>query len=289
MTNEELTELIQAGQADLLAELWEQTEKLINCFMTELYRHNQQRAIMAGVVLDDVLQESYFVLLAAVKAYAPEKGLKLSSYFKLHAKTRFYNLIGMRTERQAKEPLNNYTCIDEPITQDGDSLPLSELLEDKSGSAELEAAEHRFYIQQLRTALNRCLEIIPRKNADVIKDFYFNGRSIQEISGTTGVSPELLRKWRTQGLQLMKRGKCLMLLKPYAAQVMDNNSVYDSGYGAFNANGGSVAERIAERQSIRDMLAELERQYITQNGSGGAVLNSKSGRIGEQEQGAACR
>ncbi|NCA78075.1 MAG: hypothetical protein EOM90_17250 [Alphaproteobacteria bacterium] len=75
MSNEELAAAIQNGHTELLSELWDNTYKLLRMLITRQYKSYAQRLKPAGSELDDFLQEGYFALKDAVKAYKPDNGV----------------------------------------------------------------------------------------------------------------------------------------------------------------------------------------------------------------------
>ena len=66
MTNEELVMLIQAGERDRLAELWEQVEKFV------AMKARQRMTLscgLGGVEFDDLYNCGYIALVAAADTY----------------------------------------------------------------------------------------------------------------------------------------------------------------------------------------------------------------------------
>lgn len=83
MTNEELAILIQQGNKELCTQLWERVRKLI-VMLIEKYTKNW--VLPNDIDKEDLLQCGYFVMLAAVKAYDPNKKYKFSSYLSYHVR-----------------------------------------------------------------------------------------------------------------------------------------------------------------------------------------------------------
>lgn len=84
MSNEELAMLIQQGHTEYISQLWDNLYRLIYKLCYAMYRKNSDRFSHYGITADDIIQQSYFGFLAAVKAYSPDKGFKLTSYLHYH-------------------------------------------------------------------------------------------------------------------------------------------------------------------------------------------------------------
>ena len=84
MSNEELALQIKAGNTELYAELWKNTEKLMIWKINKLYDIQSPRFARAGLELDDLKQLAFFALIAAVQAYDPQKSYAFSSYIGFH-------------------------------------------------------------------------------------------------------------------------------------------------------------------------------------------------------------
>ena len=76
MTNEQLATLSKSGHSEFLSPLWENTHRLIE----QMIWNEFSRLQGAGVDLEDLKQNSFFVVLLAVRYFEPEKGLKFTSY-----------------------------------------------------------------------------------------------------------------------------------------------------------------------------------------------------------------
>jgi DNA-directed RNA polymerase specialized sigma subunit len=118
MTNEELAQRIQAGEHNLMAALWEQNTGIITLSALSLYNQYRERCASAGVELDDIIQISYFALCDAVQAYKPDRGYKLTSYYRYPLKNHFMALIGVRKSK--RDALNQGDSLNRPITGDDD-------------------------------------------------------------------------------------------------------------------------------------------------------------------------
>ena len=62
MTNEELAVIIKNGNEELLPSLWERVERFAVSRAKIYFNSHLEVCAAAGVMLDDLYQESYFVL-----------------------------------------------------------------------------------------------------------------------------------------------------------------------------------------------------------------------------------
>ena len=97
MTNEELAQAIQAGDASLLTPLWEQVEKLIRLLANKCYIKWKSRCLSMGLTQDDLYQQGYFAVLDAIKYFNIEKGYKFTTYLKANCQRYFYEALEARS------------------------------------------------------------------------------------------------------------------------------------------------------------------------------------------------
>lgn len=127
MSNEELALQIKAGNTELYAELWKNTEKLMIWKINKLYNIQSPRFARAGLELDDLKQLAFFALIAAVEAYDPQKSYAFSSYISFHLRNTIAAALGIRSSR--RDPLNNCTSLDMLVGEDED-ITIGELFAD---------------------------------------------------------------------------------------------------------------------------------------------------------------
>lgn len=110
LTNEELAMLAKSGDKEALHNLYFAVALLLIKLMKPYFK-------ICGVrktTPDDLLQCRYFIVLAAVKAYAPEKGILFNSYLHHHTQNICLEELGYRGKKQI------YTdSLNDPIVEDG--------------------------------------------------------------------------------------------------------------------------------------------------------------------------
>lgn len=133
MTNEELALLIQQGHTEYIPQLWDNLYRLIYKLCYAMYRKNSDRFSHYGITADDVLQQSYFGFLAAVKAYSPDKGFKLTSY--LH-----YHLVNCVRPLLTKDALNKSESLNVLVGEE-ENTEKQELLPDEHSTEPFDNVE----------------------------------------------------------------------------------------------------------------------------------------------------
>lgn len=274
MSNEELVAVIQSGE-DRMGELWAQVEKLV---MWKAHRVMTALDGRGGVEFDDLYQSGYPALVAAVDSYKPECGA-FSTWFMLHLKTAFAEATGYRTRRGRNDPLNNSLSLDTPLTDETDSDDLMAIIADPAGMKGIETAEEAIYRQQLHDALEAALDAIPEDCGEILRQRYYEGRTLADLAEVHGVTPERVRKKEYEAIRHLRRPKAACHLRPF----YDFDFYCGTGLGAFQHTGMSIQERYLVIEEERRERAERERQsrYKTAAAAADAVLAS-SRRLTEE-------
>ena len=274
MSNEELVAAIQAGE-DRMGELWDQIEKLV---MWKAHRVMTALDGRGGVEFDDLYQSGYPALVAAVDSYKPECGA-FSTWLGYHLKTAFADATGYRSKKQQQDPIHRATSLDTPLTDETDSDDLMAITPDPAGMNGLEAAEEAIYRQQLHDALEAALDAIPEDCGEILRQRYYEGRTLADLAEVHGVTPERVRKKEYEAIRHLRRPKAACHLRPF----YDFDFYCGTGLGAFQHTGMSIQERYLVIEEERRERAERERQsrYKTATAAADAILAS-SRRLTEE-------
>lgn len=259
MSNEELVAAIQAGETERMSELWEQVNGLVkwkaNRIMTALTLKNNP----CGVELEDLIQSGYVAMVAAVNTYNPESG-KFSTWLMYHLQNEFANVTGYRTKHGRHDPLNlPYGVVaelDKPMTDDANSDPLVEIIPDSYAEAQFKAVEERLYREQLHEALEQAMAAIPENRAEILRQRYFEGKTLAEVGESKGTTTEYIRQMENYAIRDMRKPQS----KRYLNEFADHNYFRGTGLGAFRHTGMSSEEIYVirkEEQEVRD-IAERE-------------------------------
>lgn len=206
MTNEELAILAQNGHKASRLALWDSIQGLFYKKAAVYYLSNAELCTSHGVELDDLRQISYMAFLDAVKAYDPESGFLFSTFINYPFQNAVNSLLGLRTERQANEPLNRAASLDKPIeTADGDSSTLMDMIPDTASMDFLEELDRDSEAWFIRKVVDELKEPFQ----SVIRLHFFEGRTLQEIGEEMGVTAERVRQLKYKALRKLRQNKQL--------------------------------------------------------------------------------
>lgn len=208
MTNEELALSVRDGSADVIL-LWERVEKFI-CMKAGQYERSLDGC--RGVTEEDLRQVGFFALLDAIELYDPNRGASFLHYLSFHLQHHFNEAAGLRTARTTGDPVNSSISLDEPIGEDQDSV-LSDLLAD--GRDDMEGAEQRLYVRQLREALEKALADLTPSEADIIRARYFQNKTLREIAEDRGISQTRVQQQEQKGLRKLRSRRHKNALESY--------------------------------------------------------------------------
>ena len=241
-TNEELALRVKTGDSEAVAALWEQTKKLAYQFAFRFYNRSMASCAASGITLEDVQQESFFVVLDAVQAFDETKGFKFTSFISFHTKKRFNALIGIRGNT-AKRPLNCAESLDELIPG-GEDITVMDTIPDENAAQAFEDVEQEIYQQQLHSAMETALGTLDKHQEQTIRNRYYRDMTLEAIAQQNGVSREQVRQLVAKGLRGLRKPSCSALLHPF---VVEYEKAYEgTGFHSWK-NKGSVQERLVER------------------------------------------
>lgn len=246
MTNEELVLQIQKGHTDKLEELWDQVAGLVKWKAGQVMAALELNGNPCGVEFDDLYQSGYFALVAAVEKYDPEAGA-FSSWLIYHIKTAFAEATGYRTQRGRKEPINNATSLDKPLTDESDSSLLSDLIPDPKATAAMQGVEESLWREQLRGMVAMVMESLPDQQKEVLHRRFWMNQNTEKIGADMGISVNQTRNEEDKALRRLRRSDKGKYLRPF----LDFSFYTGTGLGAFRSSGASIQERYLIAQENR--------------------------------------
>lgn len=254
-SNEELAILIKAGNTELYTVLWQQIKGLLYRYARKHYHQYYNKCISSGIELNDLIQESYFALCDAVKAFEPSTGFKLSSYLAYPIKNRFAEMHGFRGRKN--EPLlHGVISIDTPLT-DTEEYTLADTLPSESASSDFETSAERIYNEQLHNALDKAMNTTLNKNqAFVLREHYYSNKTLSEISSIINVSSSRAQQIEHKAIRALKGGKSKEILKAFTDDILSERAYHSTGLSAFGNNCASSVEMAIE-------FAEKRLEYIS--------------------------
>jgi len=254
MTNEELVEHIQRGEADLVPRLWERVRGLIAHRASQFYRWRHGRCAAFEVTVDDLIQEGYFAFCCAIQCFDPSKGFRFSTYLYFPLKKYFMEATGGRRDNKF-ESRNPCASLDMPVGEDG-NMSLVDTVRDESAGAPFEAVEDAIVNSQLREVLDSLLTALPKNERDVLERRYYGGQTLRQIAKRTGDKPESVRQLELKGLQKLRTPANMERLM--SVQDVIDSTYHASGLQRFRNTGYSCVELAYERIEAMRAAGRIE-------------------------------
>ena len=132
MSNEELAVLAYAGNNTAMGELYQNCYRFIYKVANSYHALYQNRLTACSVQFEDMLNEAYFAIPEAVKAFNEQEAqYKFITFLSYPLLNCFNKLAGLRTSKTRKEPLNSYKSLEADIPGT-DDLILGDTIMDES-------------------------------------------------------------------------------------------------------------------------------------------------------------
>lgn len=206
MTNEQLAIESQKGNKAARLALWDKMRGLFHKKAALYYIANTDLCISHGVELEDLRQVCYFAFLDAVKGFNAESGYLFSTFINFPFKKAVNALLGLRTEHEKNEPLNNCRSLDKPLENtDGDASTLLDFVQDEKSVDFLEDIDRDSEAAFIRQIVEELGE--PYKT--VIQEHFFHEKSLQEISDEMNVDLARIQQYKAKSLQLLRQNRQL--------------------------------------------------------------------------------
>ncbi len=198
MTNEQLVQFIQQGDADdLIPVLWERTRKIVFKQANALYSQSKADFQAHGIEPDDFTQECYPAFLQAVKSYTAESNYSFLAFLR-------YPVMKVRERllyrRRIPNPLDGAASLNTPMHDDShDPGELIEFIEDSNPTPE-QHTESRAISNTLNAAINRLSE----NEALVIRSYYYNSETLSDTAKRLHISRQRTAQLKDHALKTLR-------------------------------------------------------------------------------------
>lgn len=240
MTNEELCCRIQNGEEELIPQLWEQVEKYVRMCAYRVTRKVSSPVFDA----DDLVQTGYFALLKAIEGWRSDGGCKFITHFAYCLQTAFAECGGWRTSKGKYEWDNYPLSLDAPITDDseGEEFSLYDVI--PCPCDDFESIEDCIHNEECRAVIEKALETIPAKSADIIRACCLEGKSYMDYATESGLSYDYVCSQKRMGLLKLQNNKELAAFY-YGDDDVAAAAMKGAGLAAYNRTWTSATERTA--------------------------------------------
>ena len=210
MTNEMLVLKIQAGETDLIENLWAQVQPFTKQQASKFYHKYYDRCVLVGINFDDLQQEAFIGIYKAIAGYNADKGVKFLTYAGYHLKSRFYDAAKMHSTgwQKRQEPVS----LDHDfLSSDGDeALSLLDLIADPAAEKEIDEIAERDYMTRAGAALNEALDRLPHAQRGVAVNCLGGGLSYAEYARQKGVNRASARQAGERALKALRASSVMM-------------------------------------------------------------------------------
>lgn len=260
MTNEEMALAIQQGDKSFIEPLWEQLYRLIGMHAGRCFNRMQGRCAGAGVTEEDLIQTGFFAMLDAARAYDPASGYKLTAFLRYPIQNRFNALLGLRTVKAQKDPLNSCDSLDEPIGGESDDFTRSDVLPDESAGQAFEDVIESEWRRSLRIVEDEAInKHLTEGEAAAVRGAFFEGLKLQPIADRLGVTRERVRQLQYNGLRRLRTGEAVRKLRPFWEDEYGALGLRGTGLSAFRYDGSSTERAVETLERRRERLEHQER------------------------------
>lgn len=168
LSNEQLVELVQAGDRDALLVLWEQVRRLVLKYAGRwaVYGGN-------GVEVDDLMQSGFIAVLRAAETYDSSSGNKFTTYLDPMLKTEFSRATGRRTQKQQRDPLQSAASLDAPLSDGETEDTFGDMVPDPIAEEAFDAVAERDWLECLRAVLEEAIAQLTTAQQEALRGRYW--------------------------------------------------------------------------------------------------------------------
>ena len=227
---------IRAGERELISELWELLQPLTRKFISRYIFPEMGNRLYE---FDDLLDLSYFALIAALDGYDSSKGA-FSTYYFIQVQRVTAELRGTRKRHDINR---NTVSLNLPLDDTADADTLLDMLEDKNAAEPFDDAERHAYLEELHAAFVKLNEKLTDQERRVIQARYYERRTLEDIGLEMHLSMERIRHIEGEAIRKYRRYQYTVNLEAF----YDYDKAYKgTGLQTFLYSGVSSVERLAE-------------------------------------------
>ncbi len=172
MKDEDLIEMIKAGNKPALDHLINRYKNLVNIKVSKYY--------IIGAEREDIVQEGLIGLYKAIKSYQPDKQNSFKSFASICVERQLITAI-KSSNRQKHMPLNSYISLNKDAYEnedDNNNADLMEILDTHVIEDPLDMLTKKEYYQIVENTIDKSLSDFEKK----VLNYYIQGESYIEIA-----------------------------------------------------------------------------------------------------------
>lgn len=201
MRHEDLVKDIQQGDQKALEALWNDVKHFARYIVR---RYTPKPSVDA----DDLMQCAFLGVCSAALAH--------------DGRYDFTSLMSWCIRRECRRALSldrrrepDFVSYDAPISDNPEDGTFIDAIPDNN----LQEAVLVVELQELRRAVQNAVRALPERQRAIIKQHYFEGRTLEDIAQSEGVSKERIRQIEDKGFDALSRSKYLAPYVEYCAPV----------------------------------------------------------------------
>ena len=206
MTNEELALRIQAGETELIEQLWSQVRGFVakKALRYELFFEGRN-----GTTADDLIQSAFEWIYKAVETYSGD--VKFLTWYDYFIMKGFKTCLGTSTASGRKAILNNCGSLNEPIRDINEEYELIDAIPDEFSELPFEEVEQAEYLKKLQIVLNCALEMLNPRERNIF-EMIGEGYTFEAIAQENNLSKQRVH-------QIFKKAADKIMRSHYAKEL----------------------------------------------------------------------
>lgn len=241
VTNEELVKLYRAGDPSALEALYLRNYGLIRQIVIKLCPGGNQQDI------EDEMQEAFFALVEAVKAYPDGQDVKLATYIVNQISWRKKNRYKLEQSKLPPEGKKAILSLDSPISGiESNEITLGDAIADPDAEFEEDCVNRAAY-QKIQDRLNSIIdELLSKREGDIIRR-RMSGQTQAEISQEIGLAQNVVGQYERMAYEKIRNRKNCEKLQEIL-DYYDFKSYKRVGFSFWRDTGYSSVEWAAEKK-----------------------------------------
>ncbi len=266
MTNEELVERIQAGETELIEQLWGQIEGLCALHANRVFRALPSTAVCD---FDDLCQCGFFAMLKAIEYFDPDSGYTFNTYFNHCHQTAMAEASGFRTAKQKKDPTVFARSLDAPVSDDGETT-FGEIVADSRDP--IKDLENEMYNEAARQAIGSLLGLLTENEREVIERHFFAGERYTEIAKDMKITKQRVNQLKDAAFRKMRRKVFVVPEAKFFREYVEGHTDFSLHIGVSTF----LRTRISAVEAAVFERDELEREALLQMPTNGLPKELKT-------------
>ena len=261
ISNEEMALKIRDGDQDLILQLWERVRPFIAKMANEKLRSFPSQAADA----EDLIQSGYLALVDAVRTFTPDMECTFTTWLAYCLKHAFSEALGLRSERQKRDPIHNCRSLDEPVfSDDPEGVTLADTIPDDRDY--YEDADQKIWTEQLRLALDDALRDLPEDTREIIQARYYDDQSLTSMAKDGNCSITSIKQKELRAFRTIRQGPHRAQLVPFLLSDVDMEKLIDERTGWYYGLG---LNRFKETQTSGIERMVIQREGMRRRMTGG--------------------